>query len=237
MNKLWKKYDTLTSECYRQFASGNIKISCWNDAFATLLQAIEAERENNKNFGRDFFTLEDELDYRYDIQGWLEDYLDELEVKKLHDTLIKCCEKLISLFDWEEDSPSDFKFRITSALGEQKKFKEAHEFCEQWYAEEPDNLVAATATVYGRIGVKDMTGAEEIVKHFIADDTTCNDDNDIMFIAAEQLYKSNGNKTAEKKITKSMQKYEEELSKFLLGLDDDNGNNDDWDWGVEDLPF
>ena len=235
MNKLWKKYDKLTVDCYNQFVSGGIKMDCWHNTFATLIQAIETERENNKDFGKKFFELEDELDYRYEIQGWLEDYLDELEMKEQHDTLIQCCEKLISLFDWKEDTPSDFKFRIASALGAQQKFKDAHEYCEQWYAEEPDNLMAATAAVYARIGVRDMTDAEEIVTQFITDDTICSDDNDIMFIAAEALYKLTGNKKAEKEIQKSIQKYEEELNNFLFGLDDDD--EADWDWGEEDLPF
>ncbi len=234
MNKNWKKFSKLTEQCYMQFVTGRNGDNCWKDAFDTLVQAIEAERENNKDFGKEYFQLEDEIEYHYDILGWMEDYLNELEVTQKHEELIHSCEKLIQMFEWKEDSPSDLKFRISVALGEQNKFKEAQEFCERWYEEERDNIVAATATVYARLNLKDMDGAEQIVNQYIQNDTCCTEENDIMFIVAEKLYKLTGNKKAEKKIKKEVEKYEQRLEEEFFGMDDDE---DDFGWGDEDFPF
>ena len=78
MNRQWKKYDQLTEKCYQGMAVGGTNVGDWNDCFDILIRIIENERESNPDFGRELELLDDETDYRHDVQGWLEDYLDEL---------------------------------------------------------------------------------------------------------------------------------------------------------------
>lgn len=235
MNKLWKKYDIMTEQCYLQMANGTSDIQVWKEAFRIMLQAIEAEREENPDFGKEFCEIDDDLEYSLDVTGWLEDYLDELDMHELYDELISDCEKIIGIFAWKEDSPSELKFRIASALGAQRKNEEALQFCEEWYQEEKDNIVAATATIYARMGIKDIDGAIHIIDRFIGKDTICSEENDIIFAAAEMVYELSGDKAAQKKIQKSLQEYEEKLEQFMLGMGADE--DDDFDWEDEDLPF
>ncbi len=61
-------------------AGGGTDINDWNDCFDVLIQIIENERESNPDFGRELDLLDDETDYRHDVQGWIEDYLDENDV-------------------------------------------------------------------------------------------------------------------------------------------------------------
>ena len=61
-------------------AGGGTDINDWNDCFDVLIQIIENERESNPDFGRELDLMDDETDYRHDVQGWIEDYLDENDV-------------------------------------------------------------------------------------------------------------------------------------------------------------
>lgn len=220
MNKWWKKFDRLSTNCYLELAQGSTNESTWDEAFGALLEAIEHERSRNADFGSELLELEEEIDYQCDVSGWLEDYLGDLDMREDYEKLRMTCEKVISLFRWEEDSPSDFRFLIASSLGNQEKHEEALAYCEDWYRSQPENMYAGAALVYARMGVKDMAGAEEVVKKFIPVGTVCSPVNDVMFVAASALYKVNGDKKASRRIEKALQKYDEELKEYFFGDDD-----------------
>ena len=82
------------------------------------MDTISSGRENNPDFAKELVDLDDATDFGHDIGGWLEDYLDELEMRRQHDKVQKVCEKLIDIFRWKEDSPSDLRFRIAESMGE-----------------------------------------------------------------------------------------------------------------------
>lgn len=235
MKKLWKKFDDLSGKCYSNMVGAYNDFQVWNEAFDVLLDIISDGRETNPEYAKELIDLDDSTDFKHDVCGWLEDYLDELDMKEEYDRLLKVCEKLLSLFRWEEDSPSDLHFRISSALANQGKFEEALDFCEGWYKKEEDNLCAATALIYARMGMKELDGAEELVNKYISDSTECTEENDIIFIAASALYKVKGNKKAEKRINQAIQKYEKELEEFYCGMDGEDEFG--FDMMDEDLPF
>lgn len=234
MKKLWKKFDELSGKCYMNMIGGTQGIEVWNEAFDTLLDIINTGRENNPDYAKELVDLDDSTDFAHDIDGWLEDYLDELDMRQQFDRLLEVCGRLLDLFYWEKDKPSDIRFRIAAALGEQGKNQEALDFCEKWYQEEEDNMVAATALIYARLAVKDFKGAEELVKKYILSDTVCTDENDIVFIAASVLYKANGNRKEEKRINKAIETYEEELEAYYMGIEDEDI---DFDLLEDELPF
>lgn len=124
---------------------------------------------------------------------------------------------------------------MSSVLSAQGKKREALEFSERWYDEEPDNLVAAVSLIYARVGVKDLEGAESLVKQYISDDTLCNDENEILFTAAAMVYKLSGNKKEEKRMNKAIKEYEKVLEDFFMGKV--NFEDDDLDFDDEELPF
>lgn len=236
MNKLWKKFDVLTGKSYSNMVGAGEGFEVWNEAFAVLLDIISDGRGNDPDFARELVDLDDSTDFEHDVCGWTEDYLDELDMRQEYEKLIEVCKKLLALFQWKEDSPSDLYFRIASSLGCLGKNKEALEFCEDWYGKEPESIQAAAALIYARMGMKDLNGAEAVVKKYISQDTECSEDNDVIFIAAEILYKVKGDKKAEKRITKALEKYDRELEEYLneIGADEDFNFEDIDD---EELPF
>lgn len=234
MKKLWKKFDELSGKCYMSIIGGGKGLAVWNETYDLLLKIIDTGRETNPDYAKELVELDDSTDFVHEVGGWLEDYLDELEVEHQYDKLQTVCGQLLDLFCWEEDKPSDIRFRIASSWGEQEKKQEALDFCEKWYKDEEDDVKAATALIYARIAMKDFKGAEDLVEKFISDDTICTEENDIVFIAASTLYKANGNKKKEKRINKAIKRYEEEMESFYMGIDDEEIDFDIFD---DDLPF
>ena len=173
------------------------------------------------------------------MQGWLEDYLDELDMREMYPRLETVCRKLLKIFEWKEEYPSDIRFMLASALGNQGRVEEARRYCEDWEVQEKDNPLAAAALIYSMLRMKDYEGAEEIVRQHITENTVCSEENDVIFTAALQLYKANGNKKMEKKMDAALEEYDKALERYLMGLDGEDLEFGDMDWEIDedDLPF
>lgn len=238
MNKLWKKLDQLSTRCYEDMIQSNPTMDNWDEAFSVLVEITEEGRQRDSSFAQEMYQLEQSIEYQCDVTGWFEDYMDELEMCERYDRLQYVCEKVLQLFQWKEESPSDIKFRIAFAMAGQGKNEETLAFCEDWYKAEYDNIVAATSLIYAQTAVKDYQGAEAVVKKFITKDTVCSEENDIIYTAASHLYKVNGNKKEEKRINKAIKTYEKELEEYFLSLDEEDLDFDlNLDIPDEELPF
>lgn len=51
------------------------------------------------------------------MQGWLEDCLDEIDMREDNECLLRMCDDLLNMFEWSEYTGSDLKFRKAMALG------------------------------------------------------------------------------------------------------------------------
>lgn len=228
LNKKWKKFDELTGKCYLNMIGTEKDGSCWVQAFELMKEIILEERKSNPEFAYELELIDEIIDYAFDIQGWLEDCLDEIDMKEDYEALLKMCNDLLDLFGWPEYTGSDIKFRKATVLRELGRTKEAVEFCKEWIQKEPENIVAATAGVYAFIGVKAYNDAEKIVDKFIVDKTTCFEENEIMFIAASKLYEGMRKMKEKKEIDKAIKKYDEYLEEYFMNLDCEED---------EELPF
>lgn len=237
MNRQWKKFDELMERCYTDMIRNSTDMNNWNSCFKLLTEIISDGRAQDPDFAKEFYLLDDETDYIHDLQGWLEDYLDELDMREMYAELESVCRKLLGMFAWEEESPSDIRFLLASALESQGKAEEALSLCRDWAAKEPDNPYAAAALIYAKINVNDLEGAEETVKQYISDDTVCGEENDVIFAAAVRLYQENGNKKMEKKMDSAREEYDKKLGAYLMGLDDEYRFDDEEDFSDDELPF
>lgn len=227
-NKKWKQFDKLTEKCYQNMIGAEKDNSCWLKAFELLKEIILEERKNHPGFAPELEMLDDATEYAFDIQGWLEDCLDEVDMQKEYETLLKMCNDLINLFGWPEYSGSDIKFRKAAVLCELGKAKEAAEFCEKWMQKEPENVVAATAGVYAFMDAKEYDKAETQVDRFIMDKSKCSEENEIMFIAASKLYGAIGKEREKEEIDKAIEKYDKYVEEYFLNNDFDED---------DELPF
>lgn len=223
--RLMEKFERLTSKCYTYLAGDVTNEDAWDKAYEVLVEIVREGRSQNSNYAKELYLLDDGTDYEYDVCGWLQDYLDYLDTGKQYEKIRRICGELISMFSWEEEKPSDFRFYIASSFGAEGKKKEALEFCEDWYKKESGNIMGATALIYARTGVGDFEGAEQIVRQYISEDGACTDENDIVYMAAELLYKVSGNKKAEKRVSQAMKKYEKEVEAYFSGMDEDGLDN------------
>lgn len=228
LSKKWKYFSVLTDKCYANMIGVEKDGSCWKQAFDLLMEIISDERTIDPDFSKKLGLLDDETDYEYDILGWLDDCLDETDMRKQYDLLLEMCNELSELFVLTDGAGLDIKFRKSSVLCELKKWDEAVAFCRDWYEAENDNVIAATAYVYALIDKEEYSDAEKLIQKFITDFSECTEDEELMFRAASKYYDVTGNKKMKREVDKALKAYEEmvdqELSDWLEGEDDE-----DWD--------
>ena len=231
-NKKWNKFGKLTEKCYLNMIGAEKDGSCWEQAFELLMEIIREEREQNPNYAPELELLDDATDYAYDIQGWLEDCLDEIDMRENYKALLNMCNSLLDMFGWLEYTDSDIKFRKAAVMARLGQKKEAVDFCEKWIQKEPENLIAACAGVYAFIEVKAFEEADKLVEQFIPDKTQCSEENDMMFVAASTLYQVTGRKKEKRIVEKALKTYEEYLEEYFESPEFDD--EECWDG---ELPF
>lgn len=233
-NKKWKKFGKLTEKCYLNMMGAEKDGSCWRQTFELLKEIILEERQKNPGFASQLEMIDEATDYLYDIQGWLDDCLGEIDMRKEYDTLLKMYDDLLGLFGWPEYTGSDLKFGKTAVLAELGRTDEAVKYCKEWMQKEPENIVAATAGVYAFIDAKEYDGAEKLVDKFIFDKSVCVDENDIMFTAASKLYGAMGKRKEKKQIDQVIQAYDDYLEQYFGNPDFDEEKLEIPD---DELPF
>lgn len=232
-NKKWKKFSSLTGKCYSNMIGVEEDAGCWEQAFDLLREIVLEERQKTPGFALELEQLEEATEYEYDIEGWLEDCLDEIDMREEKVLLLKMCDNLLSLFRWPEYTGSDLKFRKTITLCELGRGSEAAKYCREWIKKEPENVTAATAGVYAFIETEEFDAAEELVKRFIPDRSRCTEENDIMFTAASKLYETTGKSKEKKQMEDALEKYDQYLEKYFTGSDEEAEDEDFFD----ELPF
>lgn len=221
-NKKWDQFEKLTRKCYTGMAGMEESGDSWDKAFDMLKQVLAEERNREPGYGAELYQLDEITDYEYDVQGWLEDYLDEVDMGDDGERLLAVCDELMGMFRWEEEAPSDIKFLKASALKKLGRQEEAAEYCREWLAEEPDSVAAVAASIYALLSIQDMEACEKLIKQHIHEDTKCTEENDVIFTAAAEFYKMSGNEKEWKRLEDELEEYDKELEQYLKG------------WGEED---
>lgn len=226
-NYNWEEFGTLVGHCYENIIGVYEDNSCWQQGFDMLMGIVREARKENADFARELYQLDEMEENRSDVQGWLEDCMDDLEIHDCWEQVLANCEELIGAFEWKEASPSDWYAMKARALDELNRGAEAEAFCRDWIRQEPENMQAASSIVYTLLHQEKLKEAEELIDRYLKEDTECTDDNDILFIAAERLYEANGNKKRQKQVNKALEEYDRYLETDFLG-DDEEDSDDYW---------
>lgn len=227
MNTKWRRFNSLTGKCYNNMMGIDQDSSCWGAAFELLKDIIRGERSRDAGYAPELYQLDDVTDFVYDIEGWLEDYIGELDMRGMWEELLEVCEDMLEMFAWKEISSSDFDFLRISALGNLGRNEEAVRLSREWMEKEEDNMLAVSSGVYAYMNGGHYEEAEALIEKYIHEDTECTDENDVLFIAAGELYKASGNQEAERRIEKILEEYDEVVEQELM----------EWDEDEEDPPF
>ena len=230
----WKQFSRMTGKCYENMIGADKDGSCWMKTFELLKELIHEERKDDPGFAPELESIDDVTDYSFDILGWLDDCMDEMDMRGEYETLLGICNDLLGMFSWTEYTDSDIKFRKSFFLRELGRNEEAEKYCRDWLKNEPDNIFAATACIYTFIEVKKYEEAEKLVGNFITDSTICTDDNYIILMAASKLYEALDEKDKKRKIDKALEEYDEGLESYY---EDGLFDEEDLDLFDEELPF
>ena len=103
--------------------------TCWEKAFELLMEIVREERQKEPNCFQEVYMLDEATDYKYDISEWLEDCLDEIDMREEYEVLFCMCDTLLSLFSWPDYIGSDLKFRKSCVLEALGRKNEAVSFC------------------------------------------------------------------------------------------------------------
>lgn len=233
MNKKWKRFEQLVDSCFMNMIGAQKDGSCWVQTYEVLREIILEEREKQPDFAQELYQLDEITDYKYNIQEWLQDCIDELDMRGEYHNLLKILDELLEMFRWQEDSPSELRFMKSSVLNSLGRKEESVKFCKEWVSAEPENVVAISASVYANIAMNNFEAAGELIKQHIKEDTECTEDNDIMFTAASIYYQKIGDKKAKKRIDKEIERFEEKLENYFMG----NNEEDDFPFIDDEFPF
>lgn len=203
MKKLWKKFDSISDQCYSGIVRGATRMNKWEDGFDKFLEIIEKGRSENPEFAKELNHIDADTDYAHDVYGWLMDYLDELLNHEMYEELEEVCRRILGLFVWEEEFPTEMFFHLFLALEGQGRHEEALEFCEEWQKKEERSPMADAALIHARIGVNDLDGAEKVMSRYISEEGDYILNSEAVYTAARRLYRENGDKKAARKVRKA----------------------------------
>lgn len=138
----WEQFAELTARCYKAAENGNTLNVCWNDAFDALMEIIETKRREDSGFAREFGDLEKLTDFKFNIEGFILDYLDRLWKIGDYEKICTGSDRIISVFDWHVESSSAIRTRVVNALMKMGKRDAAMQYCLEWIEAEPEDVNA-----------------------------------------------------------------------------------------------
>ncbi len=179
----WKEWEKLVESGYTvQYGRGlGPLIDSWWKAWE-ILKTIVSQREGKTSVSK----LEEELDYEYEVSGWLDDLEMELGDAGEDEKRLEFCRAVLEMFDWTNDDNSNFLSAIGEALYETGKKEEGREWFEDWLKKEPHNENAWSAYCWCVEKDEGAQKAYQLIRGEVIG-VPCTMDNDMLFERAEDL--------------------------------------------------
>ena len=116
-NKKWKQFEKLTDQCYMDMIGSDKDGICWEKAFELLMEIVREERQKEPNCFQEVYMLDEATDYQYDISEWIEDCLDEIDMREQYDVLLATVYKGNIIKNLIMDCQSYTKYRPNETTG------------------------------------------------------------------------------------------------------------------------
>ena len=147
----WNIFEDLTAKCYKALDNGNIINECWYSAYDTLLEIIEEEQKKHPCGFNELAEIDERTEYKYNVQGWVDDYFKELNTLGDYDRVYKDGLRLLEAFQWAKQSSVQIRMRVVNAMERIGMHDAANRFSEEWVGEEPDDINALFASlIFGK---------------------------------------------------------------------------------------
>ena len=211
----WDRWDDLIQKGYESFENHKATegLFYWQDAWIIFCSIMEQTQEINTLYG-----LMDELDYVYPIDGWLQDYEMELGNAGKYEERIEFCQKVLEIFDWQEEDDSCFRCGIGESLFREGKIAEVYEYYKKWLDEDPQNTNGINSFSWILFENGDAGKAYEVIRRATWG-TSCYVDNSILFMRAKQLADHVGKEDESKWYQQQLDKFEESIGKWEMSDD------------------
>ena len=212
----WDDWDELVQKGYDSFEEQKAEegLRFWQEAWdifeAVMKQVSETET---------LYDLMESQDYVYPIDDWLEDYEIELGNAGKYKERIAFCQKVLEIFDWQDEDDSGFRCGIGESLFQEGKTAEAYEYYENWLSDDPQNVNGINSFSWILFENGDAEKAYEVVRN-VTWGVSCDMDNSILFMRAKQLADYVGKEDESKWYQQQSEKFEDSLAEWEMDEDE-----------------
>lgn len=212
----WDEWDKLVQDGYEYFDEQKSEegLNVWGKAWLIFQSILQHQSKKIP-----LIVLIEELDYVYAIDGWLQDYEMELGNARKYEERITFCQKILEMFDWQDDDDSCFLCGIGESLFYEGKKEEAYSHYEKWLTIDPQNCNGINSFCWILFENGDAEKAYEVVRRATWG-VACYADNSILFMRAKQLADYIGKHDESEWYQQQMDKFEDSFRHWELGEDE-----------------
>lgn len=215
----WDEWSNLVQDGYECFAEQKSEegLSFWKEAWLIFMFIIEQQVKKIP-----LIVLMKELEYAYSIDGWLQNYEIELGNAKKYEERITFCQKVLEMFDWDDDDDSCFLCGIGESLFYEGKKEEAYSHYEKWLTNDPQNCNGINSYCWILCENGDAEKAYAVVKR-VTWGVACYADNYNLFIRAKQLADHVGNHEESEWYQQQLNIFKESMGNWQMRKDEGLG--------------
>lgn len=212
----WDAWDELVQKGYEAFGEqkNSEGLQLWREAWEIFKSAMKQVPETETLYG-----LMESQDYVYPIDGWLQDYEMELGNAGNYEERIAFCQKILEMFDWQDEDDSCFQCGIGESLFREGKIEEAYKYYENWLADDPQNINGINSFSGILFENGDDVKAYEVARR-VTWGVSCYADNLLLFMRARRLAESVGKEDESRWYQQQLDKFEDSMKKWEMEEDE-----------------
>lgn len=184
-----------------------IFLTVWGDIKSYIKENYYKTDNKGNLIKPELIDLDEWTDNKYDLYNWIEDMELAFMNSKMYEEAIIYFNEILDLFAWEKESGDYYKANIGEVYNSMEKYAECDKYFEDWLKEEPNNISCINIYILCMVLRDDMIRAKNILEQYISLDMDINEENEILFERASEVYYQVGDELKAKQ-------YEEKVKNF-----------------------
>lgn len=208
----WDEWDDLVQKGYESFGKQKESegLRFWQEAWDIFESVMKQGMKTEP-----LYSLMESQDYVYPIDGWLQDYEMELGNAEKYSERISVCQKILEMFDWDDEDDSCFRCGIGESLFREGKTEESYEYYQSWLTDDPQNVNGINSFSWILFEKGETEKAYEVVRKATWG-VPCYADNSLLFIRARQLAQYVGKEEESEWYQQQIDKFEKSMVNWDL---------------------